>query len=110
MLARVTLDYRRFVNRDFPPVTAAARTAGRVASVIPRDTSATARAAQIAALRRLTPPDRVALALELSDEVRELVASGVRERHPEYSRRQVDDAVRRIFLGPELDDRIVGRR
>jgi hypothetical protein len=38
----------------------------------------------------------------MSDSLRALVAAGVRDRHPEFTDRQVQLAVARIYLGDEL--------
>jgi len=72
----------------------------------PRDTTPRARAVQLAAFRRLTSSERVAIACQLSDETRGLAADGVRYRHPEYSEKQVQQVVCRLLLGPELADRL----
>ena len=66
------------------------------------DTSQAARNAQVEFFRRLTPAERVTLACQMSEEVRELAADGVRHRHPEYSEGEVDLAVRDLLLGEEI--------
>jgi hypothetical protein len=71
-----------------------------------RDTSASAHEAQLAALRRLTPGERAAAALEMSEEVRALAADGLRQRSPLADQAEVEAALRRLLLGPELADRI----
>ncbi|MCH8044730.1 MAG: hypothetical protein IID44_13540 [Planctomycetes bacterium] len=43
---------------------------------IPLDTTAEAHAVQVAAWRKMTPAERVALACELSDNVRQIAAEG----------------------------------
>jgi hypothetical protein len=62
--------------------------------VISRDTSPEAAAAQIAAQRRLSGPERLAIALEMSLLARELVAAGVRAIHPDWP----DDRVTKELL------------
>ena len=66
------------------------------------DTTEEARAVQVAAWRRMTPEQRVALACELSDNVRQIAAEGVRRRHLDYSDDEVRLAVIRLMLGEKL--------
>jgi hypothetical protein len=61
-----------------------------------RDTSADAREAQVAAIRRMSPVERLRRAFELSEAMRELALVGLRTRHPGLSE-------------PELIARLVGR-
>jgi hypothetical protein len=49
------------------------------------DTDDKARAAQIAALRRLGPSGRVRLAAEMSEDARRIAIEGEQRRHPELS-------------------------
>ena len=49
--------------------------------------------------RKLGPEGRVRMAAEMSDENRELVAAGVRSRHPDYDAPKVRMAVLRLVLG-----------
>jgi hypothetical protein len=70
--------------------------------VIPADTTPEAWAVQIDIYRRMPPSRRLELALQLSDSLRSVVASGVRRRHPEYSEEQVRLAVTRLWLGEDL--------
>lgn len=71
-------------------------------SVQPRDTSDEAREVQIAAYRAMTPARRVEIALQLSDDVRELSRSGIQRRHPELDERGVQYEFLRILYGSEL--------
>jgi hypothetical protein len=73
--------------------------------VIPHDTSRAAHDAQIAAYRAMGPEARVAMAAEMSEDVRRIALDGIRARHPEYS---VDDA-RRALLRLVLGDALVAR-
>ena len=69
--------------------------------MIPRDTSAKAYAAQIEAYRRMSPGQSIEIALELSDIMRGLALTQIREAHPEWSSRQVHlQLVREIY--PDL--------
>jgi hypothetical protein len=69
---------------------------------IPADTSLEAARVQYEILRRQSPSRRLRLALRLSDNLRELVASGVRGRHADYNEEQVRLAVIRLTLGESL--------
>lgn len=69
-----------------------------------RDTSAAAHVAQLAAFRRLTPSQRAVAALQMSDEVRAVAANGLRHRSPLAGQAEIDAALRRLLLGPELAD------
>ena len=60
----------------------------------PRDTSPEAAAAQIAAQRRLSGPERLDIALQMSVLARELVEAGVRAVHPDWT----DDRVKKELL------------
>ena len=55
----------------------------------PRDTSPEAFAVQVERLRQAGPEARVAMAVEMSDAVRELAVAAIRRRHPELDDRQV---------------------
>jgi len=52
------------------------------------------------AFRRMTPEQRVALAAEMSDEIRAVAEAGIRHRHPAYSDDQIRAALAAILLGP----------
>jgi hypothetical protein len=69
---------------------------------IPADTTPEAWRVQVEIYRRMSPSKRLELALRMSDAMREVVASGVRARHPEYSEQQIKYAVNRLLLGDEL--------
>jgi hypothetical protein len=64
-----------------------------------RDTSTTAIERQREAFRRMTPGQRLALAAEMSDEIRAVAESGIRQRHPDYSDDEVREALVVILLG-----------
>ena len=68
----------------------------------PRDTSPAAWAVQLDWLRKLPPGRRVELMLEMSEDGRELLRAGIRQRHPEYTSEQVEHAMLRIWLGDDL--------
>ena len=66
------------------------------------DTTIDAHAAQVAAWRRMGPERRMALALEMSNDIREVARAGIRHRHPEYDDEQVRWALYRLVLGEAL--------
>lgn len=66
------------------------------------DTLAAAARAQDEAWRRLGPQGRIAVAIDLSERVREIAMDGIRTRHPEYSHEEARNAMLRLVLGDEL--------
>ena len=58
-------------------------------SVIPRDTSPQAWAQQLAALERIGPAGRVAVAVDLSESVRAIQVAGIEASHPEWTPAEV---------------------
>ena len=66
------------------------------------DTHPEARAAQLCWLRRRTEDERLRMAIQLSEDVRELSRCGIRARHPDYAPEQVEWALRRLVLGDAL--------
>ena len=51
------------------------------------DTTAAAEAVQLAVLRAMTPSQRFAIALAMSDAARQTALDGIRARHPDYDQR-----------------------
>ena len=74
--------------------------------VIPADTTPEAAAVQLEIFRRMSPERRLELAFEMSANLREVVAAGVRSRHPDYGEQEVRLAVIRLTLGDELFFRV----
>ncbi|MDP9468662.1 MAG: hypothetical protein M3P32_08005 [Chloroflexota bacterium] len=70
-----------------------------------RDTSADAGAVQRATFRRLTPSERAALGVQMSEEARALAADGLRHRRPDATEAEIQSALRRLMLGDALADR-----
>jgi hypothetical protein len=68
----------------------------------PRDTSEEAARVQLEVYRRMAPEERLRVGLELTQMSRDLVAQGIRARHPEYADGDVRWALIRLWLGPEL--------
>ncbi len=71
-------------------------------SLIPDDTTLEAYRVQHEIYARMTPQERLAIAFELSDNVRAVAAAGVRRRHPDYTDEEVKMAVFRLSLGEKL--------
>lgn len=67
--------------------------------VVPRDTSPDAWARQISGVRAMTPQDRLRLAADMSDEIRELARDGIRSRHPDWTADEVESGLEDILLG-----------
>ena len=67
-----------------------------------RDTSAAAREAQLAALRAMEPGRRAELALEMSEQTREISIQGILAREPELGRTGARERLLRRLLGPDL--------
>jgi hypothetical protein len=63
------------------------------------DTSTKAHERQRETFRRMTPEQRLALAAEMSDEIRAVAESGIRQRHPDYSDDEIREALVVILLG-----------
>ena len=70
-----------------------------------RDTDEGARAAQVAAVRRLGPAGRLRLAAEMSEDARRISIEGERRRHPELTAEEARRAVLRRLWGAELATR-----
>jgi hypothetical protein len=69
---------------------------------LPADTSLEAARVQIAIYQRMPPEKRLAQAFQMTAAARALSAAGIRQRHPEYTERQVKLALIRLTLGDEL--------
>jgi len=63
-------------------------------TAIPRDTDLKSARYRYSILRRKSASDRAAMAMELSDSIRETVDAGIKKRHPDYS----EDMIRLEFL------------
>ena len=60
------------------------------------DTTPWIAALQLKLYRQMTPSQRVQIAVDLSDAVRETTLAGIRRRHPQYSESDVRDAFLRL--------------
>jgi hypothetical protein len=74
--------------------------------IVPADTTPEAARVQFDVFRRMQPHRRLELAFQMSTTLRNVAASGVRSRHPDYSEEQVRLAVARLTLGEELFSRV----
>ncbi|MGH9524165.1 MAG: hypothetical protein ACRD3E_16705 [Terriglobales bacterium] len=68
---------------------------------MPLDTSPEAAAVQEQILARMTTAERLKLALELSDSIREVALAGLRYRHPEWNEEQLKRELLRVWYGFE---------
>lgn len=74
-----------------------------VASMVASDTSPAAEATQLEILRKMSRRERLQLALDLSEFVRELERAGIRHAHPEWTEAQITrELLRRSFVPLEL--------
>jgi hypothetical protein len=74
----------------------------RAIRFVPLDTTWEAAMVQLEIFRKMPGEKKLELACSMSNSLRALVASGVRDRHPEYTEDQVRLAVNRITLGEKL--------
>lgn len=72
------------------------------------DTSPAALAEQVRVLRALGMEGRAKITFELSDNLRRIVADGVRDRHPHWDAAQVQRRVVRLMLGERLFAQVFG--
>lgn len=64
-----------------------------------RDTSPKAAAVQQAIFRRMTPEQRLWLALEMSESMRDIALAGLRSRRPELSEAELSRELIRLMYG-----------
>jgi hypothetical protein len=64
-----------------------------------RDTSPEAAAIQQAIFRRMTPEQRLHLALEMSESMRDIALAGLRSRRPELSEAELSRELIRLMYG-----------
>jgi hypothetical protein len=69
------------------------------------DTTEEAARVQREVYRRMSPSRRLQLIFEMNEQLRELLAAGVRDRNPDYTEAHVKMAVIRLWLGRELFER-----
>jgi hypothetical protein len=71
-------------------------------NAIPADTTLEGARKEFEILRKLEPEVRAAMALEMSNNLRDLVEAGVRYRHPDFDQEKVGQEVLRLMIGGEL--------
>lgn len=76
---------------------------------IPADTTIEAARKQFEILRRLGSEARARMAFEMSDNLRSIVESGVRCRHPDYSEQKIQKEVLRLMIGEALFKQVYPR-
>ncbi|MCD6394176.1 MAG: hypothetical protein J7M40_11785 [Planctomycetes bacterium] len=76
---------------------------------IPLDTMADSLAMHIEALRKMDISARAQMMFELSDNLRSIVESGIRQRHPDYSAEEVQRAALGLTIDRALFNDAFGR-
>ena len=76
--------------------------------VIPSDTTIEAARKEFEILRRLGPEGRARMTFELSNNLRQTVESGVRQRHPDYDEQEIGREVLRLMIGDQLFHKVFG--
>ena len=71
-------------------------------NIVPLDTTVEAARMQFSILRRIGAAGRSSMAIELSDGLRAIIESGVRQRHPDYTDNMVRLAVLQLTIGEQL--------
>ena len=74
------------------------------------DTSVEATEVQRQIWRKMSPTERTALAFEMSENARSIAASGIRKRHPEWSRDEVRLELIRLMHGESVYQAILASR
>ena len=70
--------------------------------IVPKDTTIEAARIQFSIFRKMGMEGRARMTIELSDGLRSIIESGVRQRHPDYDENMVRLAAIRIAIGEEL--------
>ena len=71
-------------------------------SIVSGDTTLEAARIRFSILRKIGITGRASMAIELSDGLRAIIESGVRQRHPDYDDKMIRLATLRIAIGKEL--------
>jgi hypothetical protein len=66
---------------------------------MPSDTSPEAAAIQAEIFRRMTTEQRLRLALEMSESMRNVALAGLRSRHPELTEQELSRELMRLMYG-----------
>lgn len=73
------------------------------------DTTDAARRLQVESLQRLDGPTRLAMALQMSDDSREITLAGIRYRHPDWKAAETHAELLRLMLGRERAEAVLQR-
>lgn len=71
-----------------------------------RDTSKDAHAVQVGIYRAMPASRRSEIAMQMSDDMREVARAGIRARHPDYTEDMVRRALVRLLFGAEVASRM----
>lgn len=71
-------------------------------NAIPLDTTIEVAKRQYEILRRLGPETRLRMAFELSNNLRSVVEAGVKLRHNDYDKKEIQQEVLRLMVGETL--------
>jgi hypothetical protein len=71
-------------------------------STLPKDTTLDTEKAQLAVLKKIGVDGRFRMTMELSDNIRDITMSGIRQRNPEYSEDMVKKTIIRYMHGEHL--------
>lgn len=74
----------------------------RTIGAVPRDTTTQSQERQDALFRAMAPEQRVAMAVEMSETIRQVARDGIRMRHPSYTDEEVRLTSIRLVLGDDL--------
>lgn len=69
---------------------------------IPADTTIDAMRKQSEVLRNMTGEQRLQMVFDLSNNVRKISETGIRDRHPDYDEQTLKLAVLRLMIGQKL--------
>jgi hypothetical protein len=70
--------------------------------MLPDDTQADSARRQFDVLRKMNISDRAKMTFQLSDNLRSIVEAGIRQRHPDYTPRQVTQAALSLVMDKEI--------
>jgi hypothetical protein len=73
---------------------------------ISADTTLEAHKKQVEILRKLSPERKALIAMELTNNVRQIAVEGIRSRHSEFSEKQVMRELLRMIVGDDLFHKI----
>ena len=79
-------------------------------NAFPQDTSPDAVVRQFDILKKMGIDGRARLAVELSDNLRDVALSGIKQRHPKYSKQQLQKEYFKLILDKELFQKAFGDR